>query len=364
MKKLFTLTIAVLSVLTCMAQTENNKKMRVLVAYYSATGTTKAKAEALASAADATLYEITPAKIYSSADLDWRNKQSRSSIEMKDPKSRPAIGGKAIDASQFDVIFVGYPIWWNLCPRVVNTWIESQNLKGKVVVPFATSGGSTIDGSVQDLRKLYPKIKWEDGKLLNGSSKEAANWITTLLSQYQLSLASNPNFDVFKEIVSSRYSCRKFDGRKVAKEQMTAILEAGRLAPTAKNLQEQRIYVLESAEMLAKIDAATPCRCNAGTCLVVAYDKNNVFTYPGGKRDSGIEDATIVATHIILAAEAAGVQSCWINYFDPDKLAEALGLPENEEILMIMDLGYAAEGAAPSANHFKRKPLEETVTYL
>ena len=168
----------------------------------------------------------------------------------------------------------------------------------------------------------------------------------------------------FKEVVKARYSCKKFDPRQVEKEKLDAILEAGRLAPTAKNLQEQHIYVVQSAEALAKIDSVTPCRYDAPTVLVVAFDKNNVFTYPGGKRDSGVEDATIVATHLILAAADEGVDSCWINFLDPDKLAEALGLPENEEVLMVMDLGYAAEGAGPLPNHTSRKDLAETVSYL
>ena len=93
---------------------------------------------------------------------------------------------------------------------------------------------------------------------------------------------------------------------------------AGRLAPTAKNLQEQKIYVVQSAQGLAKIDAVTPCRYGAPTVLIVAFDKNNVFVYPGGKRDSGVEDAAIVATHMMLAAKAAGVESCWLNFFDPE----------------------------------------------
>jgi len=168
----------------------------------------------------------------------------------------------------------------------------------------------------------------------------------------------------FRKVVEERYSCKKYSPRQVEAEKLTAILEAGRLAPTAKNLQEQHIYVLQSPESLAKIDAATPCRYGAPTVLVVAFDKNNVFIYPGGKRDSGVEDATIVATHMILAAADQGVDSCWINFLDPDKLAEGLGLPENEEVLMVMDLGYAAEGAGPLANHGSRKPLEETVTFM
>ena len=168
----------------------------------------------------------------------------------------------------------------------------------------------------------------------------------------------------FKEVIKNRYSCKKYSDRPVEPEKLTAILEAGRLAPTAKNLQEQHVYVLQSAEALAKIDAVTPCRYGAPTVLVVAFDSNNVFTYPGGKRDSGVEDATIVATHLILAAADEGVDSCWINFLDPEKLAEALGLPENEEVLMVLDLGYAAEGAGPLANHESRKALSETVTYM
>ncbi len=168
----------------------------------------------------------------------------------------------------------------------------------------------------------------------------------------------------FKEVVKNRYSCKKYSNRPIETEKLTAILEAGRLAPTAKNLQEQHIYVLQSEEALAKIDQATPCRYGAPTVLVVAFDKNSVFTYPGEKRNSGVEDATIVATHLILAAADEGVDSYWINYFDPDKLANILGLPENEEVLMVMDLGYAAEGAGPLPNHSSRKALSETVTYL
>lgn len=168
----------------------------------------------------------------------------------------------------------------------------------------------------------------------------------------------------FLEIARSRYSCKKFDSRQIEKEQLNTILEAGRLAPTAKNLQEQRVYVVQSAEGLSKIDTLTPCRYGAPTVIIMAFDKNNVFTYPGQKYDSGIEDATIVATHMLLAAKSAGVESCWVNFFDPDKAAEALQLPENEEILMFLCLGFAAEGSGPLANHSSRKPLEETVTFL
>ena len=168
----------------------------------------------------------------------------------------------------------------------------------------------------------------------------------------------------FRKVVETRYSCKKYGPRQVEEDKLNAILEAGRLAPTAKNLQEQHIYVLRSEESLAKIDAVTPCRYGAPTVLVVAFDKNNVFTYPGGKYNSGTEDATIVATHMILAAADEGVDSCWLNFFDPEKLAKSLGLPENEEILMLMDLGYAAEGIGPLPKHTDRKRLEQTVSFM
>lgn len=170
----------------------------------------------------------------------------------------------------------------------------------------------------------------------------------------------------YNELVHNRYSCKNFNSEKqINREQLDAILEAGRVAPTAKNLQEQRIYVIQSAEMLAKIDSVTPCRYNAPTCIVVAFDKENVFTYPGGQKNSGVEDATIVATHMLLAAESVGVNSCWINFFDPEVLHQTLNLPENEEVLMILDLGFAAEeNGGPLKNHFDRKEIEKTVTYL
>lgn len=169
----------------------------------------------------------------------------------------------------------------------------------------------------------------------------------------------------FTQVINERYSCKNYDPSKaVDAAKLTEILEAGRVAPTAKNFQEQKIYVIQSAEGLAKIDKATPCRYKAPACVVVAYDRTNVFTYPGGKRDSGAEDAAIVATHMILAAANAGVDSCWVNFFDPDQLAKELGLPENEEILMLMDLGYAAPDAGPLPNHGSRKPLADTVKYL
>lgn len=168
----------------------------------------------------------------------------------------------------------------------------------------------------------------------------------------------------FAEVVKNRYSCKKYDEKQISAEQLDAVLQAGRLAPTAKNLQGQRIYVVQSAEGLAKIDELTPCRYGAPTVLVVAFDKNSVFVYPGEEANSGVEDASIVATHMMLAATNKGVDSCWLNFFDPAAVAKAFDLPENEQVLMLLDLGFAAEGFAPLPNHTSRKPLEETVKYL
>lgn len=169
----------------------------------------------------------------------------------------------------------------------------------------------------------------------------------------------------FKELVKARYSCKAYDsGRQISREQLDSILEAGRYAPTAKNLQEQHIYVCQSPEALAKIDAHTPCSYGAPTVLVVAFDMTNVYTYPDGKRQSGVEDAAIVATHLMLAAKDAGVDSCWVNCVHADGLHDAPGLPDREDILMLLDLGYPAEGAKPLANHFSRKDISETTTYL
>lgn len=167
----------------------------------------------------------------------------------------------------------------------------------------------------------------------------------------------------FITLAKKRYSCKKFNGKPVSKEELNIILTAAQAAPTAKNLQEQHIYILTNEKDLSIIDSLTPCRYGAACVAVVAFNKDNVYTYPNGKRNSGIEDATIVATHMILAAASINVDSCWINNFDPDKLAKLLQLPDNEEILMIMDLGYADENFKPLLNHTNRKNLKETVTF-
>lgn len=168
----------------------------------------------------------------------------------------------------------------------------------------------------------------------------------------------------FSQLVKERYSCKKYSKKQISKEALDSILQAARPAPTAKNLQEHHIYVLQSQKALEKVDLLTPCRYGAQTVLMVTFDKNNVYTYPGSKRDSGIEDASIVATYLMLAACNEGVDSCWLNNFDPEKAKLLFELKENEEVLMLLDLGYAEEGAGPLENHFKRKDLSETVSFL
>lgn len=154
---------------------------RVLVAYFSATGTTACVAGKVAQATGGELYAITPAESYTSADLDWNDKQSRSSVEMSDPASRPAIGGEALNADGYDVIFLGYPVWWNLAPRIVNTFVESHDLNGKTVIPFATSGSSGIANSAAALKETYPDIDWKEGKLLNrASAGDIREWVGKL----------------------------------------------------------------------------------------------------------------------------------------------------------------------------------------
>lgn len=182
MKKILIIIAAVFSfgVAVCAQNTKTEKNMnaKAIVVYFSATGTTKNVAEKIAKAAKADIMEIEPEQPYTSADLDWRNKQSRSSIEMHDLKYRPAIKDAAKDVADYDVIFIGFPIWWDLAPTAVNTFIEKYDLKGKTVIPFATSGGSTIRNSAAQLKKLYPEINWKEGKLLNSPSTTAIeNWL-------------------------------------------------------------------------------------------------------------------------------------------------------------------------------------------
>ncbi len=148
-----------------MNSTQSNPK--ILVAYFSATGTTARAAEKVAKATGGELHAITPAKAYTSADLDWHNQHSRSSLEMNDTEARPEIAGKKLDMTRYDVVFIGYPIWWDLAPRIINTFIERYDLRGKTVIPFATSGSSAIANSVAALQREYPGLNLKNGRLLN-----------------------------------------------------------------------------------------------------------------------------------------------------------------------------------------------------
>lgn len=151
---------------------------KVLVAYFSATGTTEDVAEKIAAVTGGELHEIAPEQAYTNADLDWNNRQSRSSVEMNDPKSRPALKEKKANMADYDVVYIGFPIWWGVAPHIVNTFIESHDLKGKTLIPFATSGGSGISQAVAALRKAYPDLNWQDGKLLNRADERTIRaWV-------------------------------------------------------------------------------------------------------------------------------------------------------------------------------------------
>ena len=145
-----------------------------LVAYFSASGVTAKAAEKLAKAADADLFEIKPVQPYTRADLDWMNKKSRSSIEMADKSSRPEIAEKVSNMADYDVIFVGFPIWWYVAPTIINTFLEQYDLSGKMIVLFATSGGSGFGKTVENLKgSVAADTVIKEGKLLNGSISEA-----------------------------------------------------------------------------------------------------------------------------------------------------------------------------------------------
>lgn len=145
-----------------------------LVAFFSASGVTAQAARSLADAAGADLYEIKPAVPYSNADLDWMNKKSRSSIEMNDKASRPAIADTDAHVADYDVVFVGFPIWWYIAPTIINTFLERYDFSGKKIVLFATSGGSGFGKTTENLQPSAPNAKIIEGKLLNGRHDKAS----------------------------------------------------------------------------------------------------------------------------------------------------------------------------------------------
>ena len=151
-----------------------NGPEKALVAYFSAseTGNTRVLAKKVAEAAGADLYEITPDSLYTAADLDWTVEDSRSTIEMRDSTSRPAIKGTVENLADYNVVYVGFPVWWNSAPHVVNTFFETNDLSGKTIWLFGTSGGTTLAGALKDLKAAYPALDIKGAELLNGATQE------------------------------------------------------------------------------------------------------------------------------------------------------------------------------------------------
>ena len=173
MKKIFTILSISLMLLGCAAvltgcntKAEENHMTdkKVLVAYFSATGTTEKVAQKLQKATGADIFKIIPQQPYSADDLNWQNPDSRSSVEMKDKSSRPAISSKAENMPAYDVVFVGFPVWWYREPSIIDTFIESYDFSGKIIIPFATSGGSPIGNSGKNMQALVPEAKVFAGK--------------------------------------------------------------------------------------------------------------------------------------------------------------------------------------------------------
>ena len=152
---------------------------KVLIAYFSASGVTARVAKTMADAVGADLYEICPEQPYTSADLNWMDKKSRSTVEMNDPACRPAIAGEVQNMDQYDTVLVGFPVWWYVEPRIVDTFLESYDFSGKEMIPFATSGGSGIGKAEKSLKDHCPEAVWKKGQLLNGAG--AADWIKSIL---------------------------------------------------------------------------------------------------------------------------------------------------------------------------------------
>lgn len=143
------------------------KMSKILIAYFSASGVTEAVAKVIGEATNSDLFEIEPEQLYTNADLNWHDKNSRSSIEMKNPSVLPAVAKKVNNLEDYDTVFIGFPVWWYIAPTIINTFIEENDLTGKTVIPFATSGGSGIENCEDTLKKQYPELNWKKGKLFN-----------------------------------------------------------------------------------------------------------------------------------------------------------------------------------------------------
>lgn len=170
----------------------------------------------------------------------------------------------------------------------------------------------------------------------------------------------------FLELAKERFSVRKFSDTLIEKEKLDLILEAGKVAPTAANFQPQKIYVIQSDEALEKINSVCKCIYGAKTVLLIAFDKNLDWKNPNQEGiHAGQQDVSIVATHMMLEAWELGIGSCWVNAFSNEMVREAMGLPENEEVVLLLPLGYADTEAKPMEKwHTSYRPDEEVITYL
>ena len=162
--------------------TSEGQGANVLVVYFSATNTTEGVAEHIANGLNAELYEIVPEEPYTDADLNYNDNNSRTTIEMNDPNARPVISGSVENMEQYEIVFIGYPIWWGEAPRIVSTFMESYDFSGKTIVPFCTSGGSGIGSSANNLEQLTSGATWMEGRRLNGgdSQETIMEWVNSL----------------------------------------------------------------------------------------------------------------------------------------------------------------------------------------
>lgn len=167
----------------------------------------------------------------------------------------------------------------------------------------------------------------------------------------------------FFELVKSRYSVRSFKSLQIEPEKLAQVLEAGRLAPTAHNEQPQRIMIISDPDDLAKVDECTPCRFKAPTVILIGYDRNTCWKRKFDGAGSGEVDAAIVTTHLMLAAQDAGLGTCWVMFFDPVKLTELFSLPEHIIPVALLPIGYPADDAVPAAFHGQRVQLTELMIY-
>lgn len=169
----------------------------------------------------------------------------------------------------------------------------------------------------------------------------------------------------FNELAKSRYSVRAFSDKKIEQDKLDEILQAANAAPTACNKQPQRLYVVNSAEGIAKLSAITKYTFGAGTVIIFTSKTSEEWRNPfTDDYDTGAIDVSIVCTHAMMQAWELGIGSCWVGYFDPEKVRSAFDIPADEKIIALLPLGYPAEECRPAGLHFKRKPLESTVKYL